>query len=260
MNIIEIAFNMAARVQRLFGRVRSFYYSTVLLAYRCGQCNGRLSMISESRCRCAKCGLEFDPTVEFQRCSLCGGKTLLKVSRYLCRDCGQVIDSRFVFDGRIFDAEYFRQKMTESRRRKKEKLQQVRQMLAESRSQNICHGALNLDSVPGLLAALNGLTAGIDEKVLIELRGKFDLYRYQQHIRKFLEDEPVDLRGIPAIIENARLDLIWRFIAVIFMGHENLVDIEQQDQTIWVSRHVDRQGQDIFGETQKADGFEGLMC
>ncbi|MDD5134428.1 MAG: hypothetical protein PHP01_03330 [Phycisphaerae bacterium] len=260
MNIIELAFGMAARVQHFFGRVKSFYYSVVLLAYRCGQCNGRLSMISESRCRCIKCGIEFDPTVEFQRCSVCGGVPVLRVRRYYCGTCGSEVISKFVFETLPFEKEYFKQKMAESRQRKNEKLQQVREMLLQCRSQSIIPEAVDLDSVPGLLAALNGLTAGIDEQMLIELKGKFDLGRYQRHIKAHLEDFEIDLRGIPAIIENARKDLIWRFIAVIFLEHQQEVEIRQEGQTIWVSKYVDRQGQDFSDRIEETDGFEGIAC
>ncbi|MFH1615315.1 MAG: hypothetical protein ABIG61_09560 [Planctomycetota bacterium] len=260
MNIIKLAFSMVARVQQLFGRVRSFYYSTILLDYRCGQCNGKLSMISESKCCCVKCELEFDPTVEFQRCSACGGIPVLRVRRYYCKDCGSEVTSKFVFETLPFEKEYFKQKMAESRRRKKEQFQQVREMLMQCRSQTISPDAADLNSIPGLLAALNGLTQGIDEQMLIELKSKFDLDRYQEHIKAHIQDFPIDLREIPAIIENTRKDLIWRFVAVIFLEHEREVEIRQDGQTIWVSKYADRQGQDIFGETQKTDGFEELMC
>ena len=70
----------------------------------------------------------------------------------------------------------------------------------------------------------------------------------------------MNLRDIPAIIENSRLDLIWRFMAVIFLEHQYMVDLRQQEQIIWVRKHADRQGQDIFGETEEINGLEGLAC
>jgi len=91
-------------------------------------------MVAEGRCKCTCCGDELDPTVNFQRCSACGGIPMLRISRYKCRDCSGDIASRFLFDGLVFDKDYFRRKMSESRQRKEEQHERVRQMLAESRS------------------------------------------------------------------------------------------------------------------------------
>ena len=260
MNIIKRAFEMGEIVQNFFGSAKRFYYMVVLLGHRCSKCNGRLSMTSESRCRCKKCKLEFDPTVEFQRCSACGGVPILRVRRYYCNNCGKEITSRFVFETLPFQREYFKQKMAESRQRKREQLQQVREMLAKSRSDALAFGEVDLNSVPGLLMALNGLTQGIDEKVLLELKGKFDLGRYERHIKAHIQDFEIDLRQIPAIIENARKDLIWRFIAAIFLEHEREVQIRQDGQTIWVMRYVDRQRPDFSGKTEEINGIEGFAC
>ena len=260
MNIIQRAFEMAEAVQDFFGRAKGFYYKVVLLGHRCGNCNGKLSMTAESRCRCQSCKLEYDPTVAFQRCLACGGVPVLRVRRYYCGDCGSEANSKFLFETLPFERDYFKEKMAASRQRKKEKLEQVREMLAQSRSQTLTLGAVDLDSVPGLLAALNGLTGDIDEKVLIELKGKFDLDRYQEQIKAHLQDFPIDLRHIPAIIENTRKDLIWRFIAAIFLEHEKEIYIQQKNQTIWVSHYVNRQGQDFPGENEDINGVEGLAC
>ena len=188
MNIIQRAFEMAERVHQFFDKARVFYYKVVLLGHRCGCCNGHLVMTAEGRCRCQQCKHEFDPTVQFQRCSACGGVPVLRVRRYYCTDCGREVISRFVFETLPFEKDYFRQKMAESRQRQQEKLRQVREMLSKSRSEAISYDSIDLDSIPGLVAALNNLTQGIDEKLLIELKGKFDLDRYQSHIKAHLQD------------------------------------------------------------------------
>lgn len=251
---------MIEAVDKFFDKVRAFYYMVVLLGRRCIKCNGSLVMTAESLCLCSSCGDEFDPTVRFQRCGICGGVALLKVRRYYCRDCGNEIKSQFVFQTLPFEKEYFREKMAQSRQRKKQQIKRVREMLYQSRSQSQNFEAIGLDSVPGLLAALNGLTKDIDENVLVELKGKFDLERYQEHIKAYIRDLPIDLRKIPAIIENARKDLIWRFIAAIFLEHEHEIEINQQDQTIWVSRYADCQRFKISEGTEKADRLEGAAC
>jgi hypothetical protein len=152
----------------------------------------------------------------------------------------------------IFNADYFRQKVAESRERKKEQRERVRQILAECRSSDLPLEGIQLETVPGLMEALNGLTLGIDEAVKIELRDVFDLERYEMHLRNHLRDSPLSLGQIPPLIENARQDLIWRFVAAIFLAHAGIVDIWQDGQDVMVIKHeVNRNG-----ELEDADGIE----
>ena len=72
------------------------------------------------------------------------------------------------------------------------------------------------------------------EKVLVALKARFDLARYQDHIKSHLNLEPMRLREIPPLIDNSRLDLIWKFIAVVFLLQHATVKIKQQDNEIWV--------------------------
>ena len=110
-------------------------------------------------------------------------------------------------------------------------------MLAQCRSEPITFEAPDLNSVPGLIDALNALTQGVDEKTLLELKSKFDLNRYQKHIKSYLDTEPTDLRQIPPLIKNLRRDLIWRFIAAIFLDHAGLINVYQQGQNILVMKN-----------------------
>jgi hypothetical protein len=53
---------------------------------------------------------------------------------------------------------------------------------------------------------------------------------------------------IPPLEENARLDRIWRFIAIIFMAHFGQISLLQEGQVITVRRNeTDREGQEIPG-------------
>ena len=256
MNIVARAFDMAVAVKEFMARAKRFYYLVMLFGYRCPKCNGSLTMVGDSRCRCDICNRQFDPTVRFQRCSNCGGAPVLRVKRYQCKSCNGQINSVFLFDGVVFDAGYFRKKMAESRQRKKELRQRVQEMLAQCRPKPLPLDAPDLSSVPGLMEALSGLTGGLEVPLPPELKGKFDLDRYQAHITSHLEAGPSTLRNIPALIDDLRLDLIWKFIAVIFLAHTGSVHVRQQGQAIWVIRHDDREGQDIPGETEGTDGFE----
>jgi len=144
------------------------------------------------------------------------------------------IQSRFLFDGLVFNPEYFRAKMLESRQRKAEQRDRVRQMLAESRSADLLPGAVDLAAVPGLLDALNSLTAGLDVTYENESSDEFDLKRYETHVKAHIQDFSVNLRDIPPLSEDLRKDLIWRFIAVIFLAHAGIINIQQQQKEILV--------------------------
>jgi len=261
MNIVTSAFDMAKAVESFVEKAKKFFYRVMLLGHRCLKCNGSLIMVPEGRCKCTLCGNEYDPTVAFQKCSACGGTPILRVRRYRCKDCGKEITSRFYFDKIIFNSAYFKAKMTESRRRKKELKECVRQMLVECRSGNLPLHPVDLGAVPGLLDALNNLTEGLDNSFALESRDEFDLKRYEKHIQAHIQDFPLSLEEIPPLSkESGRKDRIWRFIAVIFLAHACAVDIWQEGQDIMVIRHeANREGQDILGEFEEADGVEGFV-
>ena len=260
MNIRVLAFEISEAVDAFMRKARRFFYGVMLIGHRCPRCNGMLSMVSEGKCRCVSCGREFDPTIAFQRCPVCGGIPVLRVRRYRCEDCGGDIESRFLFDGLVFDADYFRAKMAESRQRKLEQRERVRQMLAESRSGDLPLEQADLSGVPGLLDALNALATGLDDSLAVEYREQFDLNRYESHVRDHLRDYPVNLTGIPALGGDLRRDLIWRFIAVIFLAHAGIVDIWQDGQEVMVMKHeADREGCNISGESEAADRVKGLV-
>lgn len=209
MNIIKLAFDLAKALESFAEKVKKFFYNIMLLGHRCPQCNSRLIIVTEGRCQCSSCEGQFDPTVEFQRCLACGGTPVLQVRRYRCNKCGSDIQSRFLFDGLVFDTEYFRQKMAESRQRKKQQRERVRQMLAESRSGALPLEQADLGTVPGLLEALNALTAGFDEGFIMESRDEFDLERYETHIQVHIQDFPLSFEEIPPFSkESIRKDRI----------------------------------------------------
>ena len=248
IDIIGLAFKLAEAVSRLLAHARRFFYEVVLSSYACPRCGGTLAMLRDGRCRCTACGLDLDPTVAFQRCSACGGVPVLRISRYRCRACGADVPSRFLFDGLVFDAEYFRQKMTESRHRKCDKREQVRKMLAESRSGPVSPPPADLEAIPGLLDALNGLTVGVDVAAWLPLCKGFDLNRYQRHVQAYLSEVELGFDDIPPLDQDARLDRIWRFIAIIFLAHAGQVIIEQEGQRILVRQNeADREGQGVPG-------------
>jgi hypothetical protein len=133
-------------------------------------------------------------------------------------------------------------------------------MLAETRSADLPLGAVDLASVPGLLDAINSLTEGLDISIEKESRDEFDLKRYEKHIQAHIRDFPISLVDIPPLSENLRKDLIWRFIAVIFLAHAGIVDVWQEGRGIMVMKHeANPEGQDVLGELEEFDGVEGSV-
>ena len=217
-------------------------------------------MLEEASCQCHSCGHTFDPTIAFQRCSACGGPPKQAVRRYRCSGCGTDIPSRFLFDGLVFDVDYFRQKITEHRERRRQQREQLRRMLAESRSQPYPPEPIDLGAVPGLVDALNSLTQGHEWAIRLPRSRQFDLERYQRHLEAHIGPAAVDFNDLPALEEDTRLDRIWRFIAVIFLAHARVIDLWQEADSIMVVQHeTDRKGQDLPGEPQEANGIQGSL-
>lgn len=256
MNILEQAFHLASAVEQFSEHARTFYYDVVLAGRACPQCGGDLRMAGEGRCRCLRCTLEFNPTIAFQSCAACGGEARLSIRRYSCRQCGQAIPSLFLFDGLVFDADYFRQKMAESRQRRRELTEQVRQMLAGTRSGAVEIGPMEFAGHNSLMEALNALAVQAFRADAPQLRARFDLRRYQTHIQAHTGPIALAFDQLPPLSEDRRLDRIWRFIAIIFLAHEGLIHVWQEGPDILVSKRDDAQRSSISGELEDADGLE----
>lgn len=255
LDIVNAAFRMAEAVSRFSEQARQFYYAVMLAGCTCPICNGPLEMADEGRCKCCDCDHVFDPTIEFQRCSACSGKLQLRVRRYACSHCETDATSRFLFDGLVFDAEYFRQKMAECRERKVELRERVRQMLADSRSPAIDTLPINLAEMGDLAVVLDGLAGSIEPVYDLQPTHAFNLPRYQAHINGHIGQIAISLEQIPPLSENTRLDRIWRFVAIIFLVHAGILDVWQDGQTIMVmKREINTERQGVPGNSEEADG------
>lgn len=259
MNILRLGQKLTDAVAALTSRARQLYYAAMLLGCTCPRCGGRLRMVAEGKCRCTSCEHRLDPTVFFQRCSSCGGTPVLQVRRYRCSQCGRDICSRFLFDGLVFDAEYFRRKMAEHRERKKQHRQRVREMLAQCRSGRLDLPAADLSLSPGLVEALNGLT-DLAEYGTWQPQTKFDLRRYQSHVQAHIGEFPMSLEEIPPLGEDARRDRIWRFVAIVFLAHIGAIRIWQEGPSVMVSKHdVDTEGPDLPGDVEGTGGYQRAL-
>ena len=255
--ILRLAFELTRAVDALMARTRAFHYEVMLSGHRCPRCDGTLRMTDESCCSCVDCGHEFDPTITYQRCSACDGTPRLRVCRYVCRRCGRDLQSRFVFDGHVFDREYFRQRMAEARERKRVEHESAPPIMIPRRSEELQPAPACLAEVPGLTDALDGLAGAPDLAAWVPLmREGFDLNRYQAHLQAHIGRFEVCFDDLPPLEDNARMDRIWRFVTLVFMAHAGNIRLWQEGRTIWVMEYgTDREGQGISGEVEAIDGI-----
>ncbi len=107
---------------------------------------------------------------------------------------------------------------------------------------------------------LDGLSGAVEPPCQWQPRDGFDLQRYQSHLQAQIGPIALPLDEIPPLNEDARLDRIWRFIAIIFMAHAGLIHAWQDGQTIMViKRETDTEGQDISRDIEDTDGREGPL-
>ena len=220
-------------------RAKEFYFKVLLGQHSCPFCGAELSMAGPSQCNCAR-GHRLDPTIEFQRSACCGAKLRKMLLHYVCTRCGRVQASRFLFDERLFDTEYFRDRMAEHRARSKARREAARMAIAESRS-----GVFplleepNLGSIQGLLNDLDSfvrLPAGDFSVHTMDEADRFDLTRYQAHIASALGWSPVRFSDIPHLQHDDRLDKVRRFMTLLFMEQDREVCLSQSGSEIWIQR------------------------
>ena len=178
---------------------------------------------------CAICSARIDPTLVFQTCPDCDSRLTLKVCHYWCQKCRQPVRSLYCVEARVFDAAYFRQMMQESRDRKRREQELLPQAIRHGRSQPIVPDApVSLDQAPGLEMDLNAIIAAVVPQDLRKAVAEtFDLETYRRHLADLVQGCVVEFDGISRLIEDARLDRIFRFVTAIFLEHEGLLEIEQ---------------------------------
>jgi len=225
------------RIAQLKQRTKRFYFQVLLSQYNCPKCGGALTMTGQSQCSCS-CGNIFDPTLTFQKSSCCDAKLIRRTFHYACSRCKQTNPSRFIFDERIFDREYFSRMMKASRAKARKKKQEMIKLIAEARSgelpllQDPC-----LESVPGLVEDLNHLV-GADELNAndsgFEIDSGFEMEDYRSHILSTLGYGSRLFSSINCISADHREDKIWRFVTLIFMQHEQEVELTQHDNDLLI--------------------------
>ena len=235
--LIKSIGRVLCRVSDFKELVKAYYFEVVLSSYQCPICGGRLQMTGPSQCSCPD-GHVLDPTRTFQQSPCCNAKLVRKTFHYACSKCHQTVPSRFLFDERLFDKDYFREMMQESRGRARKKREEVRSLLAGSRSDTlILLQEPTLESIPGLTEALNGFI-GTDLGGLKDFlsRSDFSMDDYRNHILSFIGTGSMLFSGIPPLVGESRRDKIWRFVTLIFMQQDGDVSLTQYGADILVER------------------------
>lgn len=246
------------RLSNFKEQARAYYFEVVLSPYSCPVCGSPLHMTGRSECSCS-CGHILDPTLTFQRSPCCNAKLVRKTFHYACSGCQKTVPSRFFFNEKVFDKAYFREMMRESRARAEKKREEIRRLLAESRS-----GALSLteeprlESIPGLVEALDAFIQTESHEACALAFDTEDCFRmddYREHLLSTLGWSSIRFSDIPPLIENDRQDRVRRFITLVFMQQDpQEVELTQYASDLLVKRvyhatHVE--GSAVFG------AFEG---
>jgi hypothetical protein len=149
------------------------------------------------------------------------------------------------------DSTYFVEKMREARRRKKERRER---MLALIPRRQCWEEPEVLEAEGGeadtFLSTLLAETRDVPAATQIWLqwlakRPEFDLKDAEEHLLRHVTTEGVDIRALPPLVENPKLDIIFKFVAAIFLRHAGLIHLDQPDpETIFVSRTTIRTATD----------------
>ena len=223
------------RIVQYKEQVRQYYYRVMLSGYGCPRCGDRLQISAPSCCRCS-CGKKLDPTLVIQRSACCDATLRRRRHHYACSSCGRVTPSRFLFDERVFNASYFRDRMHQSRENRQRRLDHLKEILRDARS-----NPLTLDRLPGadlfsgLEQDLNAFLGkvGLDDWPRDE-DGVFRLEDYRRMIMDRVEGCIIRFSAIPALIPNPRLDLARRFLTLTFMWQDGEVELTQRGNDVAV--------------------------
>ncbi len=225
-----------AGVDSLRNKVKAWYFQVVLSPFRCVKCSARLKIVGPSRAEC-RLGHVVDPTVAFQMSECCGSRLARRVCHYACSGCDRVVASRFLFDERIFDASYFVELSRQSRERRKHKVEEMRRLLAGSRSSELGLSDIpDLSGVPGLVVDLDHFISGGGQVYVDDFAGEdvFDIRVYWKRILSFVAGGEVMFNTIPSISEDARVDRARRFLTLVHLWHEREVRLTQYGNDILV--------------------------
>ena len=235
--LIEEIHFVHVQIAQLKEKTKNFYFHVLLSQYNCPKCSGELTMTDQSQCSCL-CGNILDPTLTFQKSICCGARLIRRTFHYACSRCNKTNPSRFIFDERVFDREYFSRMMQASRVKARKKKEEMIRFLTEARSgelpllQEPC-----LELIPGLVEDLNDLVGADDlipDNSRLEIDTGFEMDDYRSHILSALGCGSRMFSSINRILSDPREDRIWRFVTLVFMRHEREVELTQQNNDLLI--------------------------
>ena len=237
--LVSAVIRILKRVDDFKKLAREFYFDVVLSAHQCPRCGGRIEMTGKSECSCV-CGNIFDPTIAFQQSHCCGKPLVRKPRHYICPGCQKSVPSMFLFDEKLFDKAYFREMVRNSRSRAAKRKEEMKRLLAESRSgMLIFTDEPCLESIPGLVEDMDALigTEGLRPRdFVLDANSEFKMDDYRRHILRVLGCDSLLFSDIDTLINNARRDKIWRFVTLVFMQSEREVMLTQYGNDLLVER------------------------
>ena len=221
-------------------RVRDFYFQVLLSQHACPTCGDALHMTGISECSC-RSGHIFDPTVAFQPSPCCQARLIRKTIHYACSRCHKTVPSRFLFDERVFDAEYFREMMREHRDQIKSRREEIGRLLAESRSGTLLlMEEPRLDALPDFLQDLDGFILGNPIQICgnaFEPKSDYNLAAYRAHILSLLDHHTLRFSDISPLTGDDRRDRVRRFITLVFMDNDREINLQQHGDDLLIRRY-----------------------
>lgn len=228
---------LSAAVHHLVSLARELFYDLALLSQDCLRCGAsHLTMVGEGRYRCVSCGQGGDPTAAFQRCPSCGGRPRLRFRRYYCERCGIAIDSRFLFDATLYNPDYFRRKMAESRQRQRQE-RRDRRGWRPPPSARMPLGPIDLAAAPGLAREVDALIRPLS-KPDRPPPDVFDLHQYKSRVlRRLAPDDRQTVHCLAGHPDTAtrRREVARTFVACIYLWSENRLHMSRAGDDLWVS-------------------------
>ena len=130
--------------------------------------------------------------------------------------------------------------MRECRDRKRKKREEIRLLLARSRSEPLpLLDNPELDAIPGLFEDLDNFienTAYEPGQFILYSDNLFDMDKYRQHILSVLTWDTMLFSEIDPLIDDIRDDRTYRFITLVFMDHDREIELNQFGNDLSIQR------------------------
>lgn len=235
--LIQAGDALMERVAHYRTQVRAFYFLVLREKHRCPNCSQRMEVAAADAWRCA-CGAAIDPTETFLESPCCGARVMKRRSHYACTDCGKPVRSPFLFDERLYDHAYFRERMREARQRKHRKREALRKLLAATRSQPVhLEEAPAIAQSPGLSEALAAFLGTAERRPSREDANVFHLEQYRSRLLAALDGGEQLFSALPLVAPPRRLDRTRRFLTLLHMAHAGEIVMTQYGSDILVEAH-----------------------